>query len=69
MKKHILSFALVATMIGTIATGCSSEKAAGSGSDSTATDSTATMATPSTTTTDSAKTDTASRDTSKKVPQ
>lgn len=37
MKKQILSFALVATMIGSIAAGCSSEKKA-SGSDSTATD-------------------------------
>jgi hypothetical protein len=69
MKKHILSFALVATMIGSIAMGCSSEKAAGSGSDSTATDSTATMSTPTTTTDTTTKTDTTARDTSKKVPQ
>ncbi|GGH05431.1 coproporphyrinogen III oxidase [Mucilaginibacter phyllosphaerae] len=58
MKKQILSFALVATMVGTIATGCSSEKKAGTG-DSTSTDSTATMAAP----TDSAKTDTMKKDT------
>ncbi|WP_374948239.1 hypothetical protein [Mucilaginibacter sp.] len=69
MKKHILSFALVATMIGTIATGCSSEKAAGSGSDSTKMDSTATMSTPTTTPTDTMKKDTTTRDTTKKVPQ
>jgi hypothetical protein len=38
MKKHILGFALVATIIGSISMGCGSEKAAGgSGSDSTKT--------------------------------
>lgn len=37
MKKHLLSFALVATMIGFIATGCSSNKAASGGTDSTVT--------------------------------
>lgn len=47
MKKHILSIALVATMIGSIAAGCSSEKKAG-GSDSTSTD-TAKMTAPDTT--------------------
>ncbi|MBD1392101.1 hypothetical protein [Mucilaginibacter glaciei] len=69
MKKQMLSFALVATMIGSVAMGCSSEKAAGSGSDSTKTDSTATMSTPTTTPTDTAKKDTMTRDTTKKVPQ
>jgi pentapeptide MXKDX repeat protein len=29
MKKHILGFALIAAMIGSIATGCSSQKKAG----------------------------------------
>ena len=65
MKKHILSFALVATLIGSMAMGCSSEKAAGSGSDSTATDSTATMATPAPADT-TMKTDTMTKDTTKK---
>jgi hypothetical protein len=74
MKKHILSFALVATIIGSISMGCGSEKAAGgSGSDSTKTDSTATMTNPAPTTpttpTDTTKRDTTTRDTSKKVPQ
>ena len=72
MKKHILSIALVATIIGSISMGCGSEKAAGGSSDSTKTktDSTATMTTPTTTTpTDTAKKDTSTRDTSKKVPQ
>ena len=35
MKKHILSLAIVATMVGTIAIGCSSERSA-SGTDSVA---------------------------------
>ncbi|WP_133300153.1 hypothetical protein [Mucilaginibacter terrenus] len=69
MKKQILSFALVAAMIGGLAAGCSSEKAAGSGSDSTKTDSTATMSTPATTSDSTVKSDTTTRDTSKKVPQ
>lgn len=56
MKKHILSFAIVATMIGSIAAGCGSEKKA-SGSDSTSTD-TAKMTTP-------AATDTTKKDTTK----
>jgi hypothetical protein len=67
MKKHILGFALVATMIGSIATGCSSEKKAG-GSDSTAKDSA--MTTPATDTTkkmDTTKTDTTKKDTTKKM--
>ncbi|MBB5394460.1 MULTISPECIES: hypothetical protein [unclassified Mucilaginibacter] len=62
MKKQFLSFALVATMIGSIAAGCSSEKKTG-GSDSTMTDSTATMATPAP---DSAKMDTMRKDTTTK---
>ena len=66
MKKHILSFALVATMVGSIAMGCSSEKAAGSGSDSTKTDSTATLSTPTTTPDTTVKTDTTAKDTTKK---
>lgn len=37
MKKQILSFVLIATMIGSVAAGCSSEKKAGN-SDSTAID-------------------------------
>jgi hypothetical protein len=72
MKKHILGFALVATIIGSISMGCGSEKAAGgSGSDSTKTDTTAVTApaTTPTTPTDTAKKDTTTRDTSKKVPQ
>ena len=73
MKKHILSLALVATIIGSISMGCGSEKAAGgSGADSTKTrtDSSATTTTPTTTTpTDTTKKDTTTRDTSKKVPQ
>lgn len=64
MKKQILSLALVATMIGAIATGCSSEKKAG-GSDSTSTD-TSKMATPAVTTDSTAKPDTAKKDTTTK---
>ncbi|MGY4536587.1 hypothetical protein ACVW0P_000994 [Mucilaginibacter sp. UYNi724] len=64
MKKQVLSFALVATMIGSIAAGCSSEKKTGS-SDSTKTDSAAAVAPASTT--DTAKTDTAVKDTAKKM--
>ncbi|MBB6109581.1 hypothetical protein SAMN05421821_1046 [Mucilaginibacter lappiensis] len=68
MKKQILSLALVATMMGAIATGCSSEKKAG-GSDSTSTD-TSKTATPAATDTakkdTSAKPDTAKKDTTKK---
>lgn len=70
MKKHILSFALVATMIGAIATGCSSEKKASDGSDTTKTDSGAMMSTPTDTTkADTMKKDTMTRDTTKKTPQ
>lgn len=70
MKKQILSVALVAAMIGSIATGCSSEKKAGSGTDSTATDSTSMMAKPdSSAMKDTAKKDTVMKDTTKKVPQ
>ncbi|AMR33032.1 hypothetical protein A0256_17205 [Mucilaginibacter sp. PAMC 26640] len=70
MKKQMLSFALVATMIGSIAAGCSSEKKAGSGTDSTSTDSSSMMAKPdSSAMQDTSKADTTTRDTSKKVPQ
>jgi hypothetical protein len=59
MKKQILSFALVAAMIGTIATSCSSEKKAGDGSDSTKMDSTSQSApTQLPASTDTTKTDT-----------
>ena len=64
MKKQILSMALVATMVGAIAAGCSSEKKAG-GSDSTSTD-TSKMATPAATTDSTAKPDTAKKDTTTK---
>lgn len=68
MKKHILSFALVATMVGSIAAGCSSTKST-DGSDSTKTDSTAAVApTPATTDSTSSKTDTVKKDTTKKSP-
>jgi hypothetical protein len=65
MKKQILNLALVATMVGAIATGCSSEKKANSGSDSTKMDSAST--TPPAATTDTAKTDTMKKDTAKKM--
>jgi len=66
MKKHILSFALVATMVGSIAAGCSSTKST-DGSDSTKTDSTASVAPPAATTdSTSSKTDTVKKDTTKK---
>ncbi|HWZ35619.1 MAG TPA: hypothetical protein VNW51_05630 [Mucilaginibacter sp.] len=39
MKKQILSFALAAMMIGSIAAGCSSEKNAGNAADTTKMDS------------------------------
>ncbi|MBB6127819.1 hypothetical protein [Mucilaginibacter lappiensis] len=64
MKKKILSLALVATMIGTIASGCSSEKKAG-GSDSTSTD-TSKMTSPAAKTDTAAKPDTTKKDTSAK---
>jgi hypothetical protein len=65
MKKHILSFALVATMVGSVAAGCSSTKST-DGSDSTKTDSAAAVApaVPNST----MKTDTAKKDTTKKSP-
>jgi hypothetical protein len=66
MKKQILSLALVATMVGAIASGCgSAEKAAGSGSDSTKVDSAATSTT-APAATDTAKKDTTKTDTAKK---
>ncbi|WP_143822046.1 hypothetical protein [Mucilaginibacter pedocola] len=69
MKKQILSFALVATIVGAVAAGCGSEKKAGDGTDTTKTDSAAVMSTPSTTPADTMKKDTMTRDTTKKVPQ
>jgi hypothetical protein len=65
MKKQILSFAVVAMLIGGIATGCSSEKKAGDGSDSTKMDSTSQSA-PAPAAADSAKTDSGKTDTTKK---
>ena len=67
MKKHFLSFALVATMVGSIAAGCSSTKST-DGSDSTKTDSTATMASPAASDSSAAQTDTGKKDTTKKAP-
>lgn len=64
MKKQILSFAVVAMMIGGIATGCSSEKKAGDGSDSTKMDSTSQSA-PAPAATDSTAKDTTKKDTAK----
>lgn len=66
MKKQILSVALVASMIGAIATGCSSEKKAASGSDSTKVDSASTT-TPAPAAADTMKKDTAKKDTAKKM--
>lgn len=69
MKKQIFAFAATAMIIGSVVTGCSSEKAT-NGSDSTATDSTATMTKPAGTDTtkasDTMKTDTMKKDTTKK---
>ncbi|MEN0054775.1 MAG: hypothetical protein AAGC65_13960 [Mucilaginibacter sp.] len=64
MKKQILSLALVATMIGAIASGCGSAEKAAGGSDSTKVDSASTTTAPAAT--DTAKTDTAKTDTTKK---
>jgi hypothetical protein len=69
MKKQILSVALVATMIGAIATGCSSTKKT-DGSDSTSTttmkdSSSSTM----TTKPDTTKKDTIKKDTTKTPPK
>ena len=64
MKKYFLSIALISTMIGSIVTGCSSQKKVDS------TDSTSTNRT--TTTTDTSKAthmDTTKKDTSKKPPR
>jgi len=64
MKKQILSFALVATMVGAMVSGCgSAEKAASTGSDSTKVDSATTTAPAAT---DTAKKDTTKTDTTKK---
>ena len=61
MKKQFLSFALVAAMIGAIATSCSSEKKAGDGSDSTKMDSTSQSA-PVPAAIDTVKIDTSKKD-------
>ncbi|MEO6523445.1 MAG: hypothetical protein ABIN91_17305 [Mucilaginibacter sp.] len=62
MKKQILSFALVATMLGSIAAGCSStQKANGADSTTTVKDSSSTM------TTDTMKKDTVKKDTTTKM--
>ncbi|MBS7563226.1 hypothetical protein KHS38_02310 [Mucilaginibacter sp. Bleaf8] len=61
MKKHILGLAFMAAIIGSVAAGCSSEKAAsGSGDSTVVTDSAATTTTTDTSATrdTSAKTDT-----------
>jgi hypothetical protein len=63
MKKNILSFALIAAIIGSIAAGCGSQKSATTGSDSTKKDTTK-VTTPAPTT----PTDTAKKDTTKKPP-
>jgi hypothetical protein len=60
MKKQILSFALVATIIGSVAVGCSSSEKATSVSDSTTVDSTVVVP-------DTAKKDTIVVDTTKKM--
>jgi uncharacterized protein YceK len=65
MKKQILSLALVATMVGAIASGCGSAEKAAGGSDSTKVDSTATTTT-APAATDTAKKDTTKTDTTKK---
>lgn len=62
MKKKILGFALVATMVGSIAAGCGSGKEAGT-SDSTTVDSGSTTTPPASTDT------TTKKDTTAKPPQ
>ncbi len=62
MKKHILSFALIAGMIGSITTSCSSQKNAGSGDTTKKTDTTK-MSSPVPTATDTLKKDTTKKDT------
>ena len=69
MKKQIFSFALVATMIGSIAAGCSSEKSATSSADSTRkADSMAKMSAPPKADT-TMKSDTMRHDTTKTPPK
>jgi len=65
MKKQILSIAFMAGIVGLMATGCSSNKAASGSSDSTKKDSMATMSKPDTT----VKPDTAKHDTTKTPPK
>lgn len=70
MKKHLLSFALVATIIGSIAAGCSSEKSASGSTDSTTTTTTdsSAMSAPKTDSAAVAPADTAMKaDTAKKM--
>ncbi|MDN3548051.1 hypothetical protein [Mucilaginibacter aquaedulcis] len=64
MKKQILSLALVAAIVGAIASGCGSAEKAAGGSDSTKVDSATTTTTPAAT--DTAKKDTTKTDTTKK---
>jgi hypothetical protein len=67
MKKKILSFALVATMIGAIATGCGSAKEASDGSDTSKSDTSSATRAPATDT--PIKKDTTKTDTGKRTPQ
>jgi hypothetical protein len=70
MKKHLLSFALITAIIGSIAAGCSSNKAASGGTDSTVTttDSSTMSAPASTDSAAAAPADTAMKaDTAKKM--
>lgn len=68
MKKQILSFALVATMIGSIAAGCSSTKKT-DGSDSTSTTTMKDSSSSMTTRPDSTTRDTTRKDTTKTPPK
>ena len=63
MKKYFLSIALISTMIGSIATGCSSQKKVDS------TDSTSTHTTTTTDTSKATHMDTTKKDTSRKPPR
>jgi hypothetical protein len=65
MKKHMISLVLVAAIIGSIAAGCSSQKNAAAGSDSTAVKDTTKVSTPATATPDTTKKDTMKKDTAK----
>ncbi|MDB5109115.1 MAG: hypothetical protein JWR67_229 [Mucilaginibacter sp.] len=63
MKKYFLSIALISTMIGSIVTGCSSQKKVDS------TDSTSTHTTTTTDTSKATHMDTTKKDTSRKPPR